>query len=43
MSVQKPEDIHLSIEETPEEADLEAFWNILRQFNKSKAGAINER
>ncbi len=36
-------DFKLSVEETPAEADLEAFWNILRQFNKTKAGAMNYR
>jgi GNAT superfamily N-acetyltransferase len=31
----------LSIEANPDKADLETFWNILRQFNASEVGSDN--
>lgn len=37
----EPDAIKLTIEETPDKDDLEAFWNILRKYNQEQAGKAN--
>jgi GNAT superfamily N-acetyltransferase len=41
--VSKPNKLEISVVEDPEEKDLNTFFDILREYNRSQAGASNHK